>query len=96
MKTKKMRADIEALARIHTQLGDQYLEMCEASDIEPFPVVWHTFPPHPDGQTQAYLMFGYDGEEDEWKQQGVDIDAPTRAELVHMVFLKALTLRCVN
>lgn len=95
-KVKEVRENLVAMQRMHESLGDEYLALCAASDVEPLPVLWSTCPPKPDGVTQAYVLFGYDEETDEDGQIGVDIQADTRAELVHSVFLKVLALRCVN
>lgn len=96
MSIKEFREQMTALQKVHEGLGDSYIEMCASSDVEPLPVVWSTYPPLPTGQTQAYVMFGYEEETNVHGQTGIDVFAETRAELVHLVFLRVLSLRCVN
>jgi hypothetical protein len=91
MKTSTViRKSLREIQRIHEKLGDDYLAHCDASGVEPMPVVWHTFPPCPEGQTQAYLIYDYP---DEWDQEGVDILCDDRSELAHKVFLEVMTRR---
>lgn len=96
MSAAEMRKEIRELSRIHEELGETYLQLCAASDVDPLPVLWQTYPPAPSGHTQAYVMYGYDGETDISGQAGFDVFAESRAELVHAVFLRVLMHRCVN
>jgi hypothetical protein len=92
----KIRNDMREMMRIHEELGDAYLALCEGSEVKPLPVLWQTFPPCPEGETQAYVMFGYDGETDRHGQAGFDVYAPTRAELAQEVFVRVMMIRSVN
>lgn len=94
MTATEIRRNLREIQAIHEQLGDDYLELCKCSDVEPLSVVWQTFPPQPDGDTQAYVMRGYDIPEDPYDQAGWDVHGDNRAELVHNVFLRVLTVRC--
>lgn len=96
MSATKIRKQLREIQEVHESLGDLYLELCESSRVDPLPVVWHTFPPTPEGKTQAYVMYGYDEEKDEFGQEGFDVCADSRAELAHTVFLKVLTRHCRN
>lgn len=94
MNSYQIRQELERVQSRHELLSNLYLEMCEESEVEPYPVVWITEPPMLSGQTRAYLMFEH-GEEVQG-QPGVDLHAETGGELAHQVFLRALLLRSVN
>lgn len=97
MNPSDIRRFTRELQRIHERLGDEYLALCDASKIEPLPVMWSTMPPVPDGITQAYVCNEpLDAEWDENSEPGFDVHADSRAELAHAVFLHVLTRRCVN
>ena len=97
MKPSDIRKFSRELQRIHERLGDEYLALCDASNVEPLAVVWSTMPPIPEGVTQAYVCNEpLDSPEDQWGQPGLDVYADTRAELPHAVFLHVLTRRCLN
>lgn len=91
MNATKIRKQLREIQAAHEELGDTYLELCHSSGVDPLPVVWHTFPPCLEGETSAYVMFDHDAEE-----PGIDVHAESRAELAHAVFLRVLSIRCVN
>lgn len=91
MNAAQIKKQLREIQAIHEELGDTYLDLCACSKVRPLPVVWHTFPPSVDGVTSAFVMFDHDAEE-----PGIDVHAESRAELAHAVFLRVLSIRCVN
>jgi hypothetical protein len=102
MTAQKIKKSLRELNKIHERLGDEYLALCAASGIEPMPVAWTTFPPIPEGDTQALLFIApLDSDPEEFERVTgqlpcFDVFAETRAELPHAVFLQVLTRRCMN
>ncbi len=85
MKTSTLiRKSLREIQLIHEKLGDDYLAHCDASGVEPLPVVWSTCPPCIHGVTTAMILL--DDERD------FQIDA-SREEISHAVFIRVMTLR---